>query len=262
MLRPFLLDLVETLIPFIVGVSAFVLGKQVHGWPRPWFTCAVVGAVSIEIAAWPAYYLFQEWTGPWLFRVGGEATPALWAALLLLGIVSRSPRRTLSQGFLGFVLGVLGLFLPRRAAVVSGGAPAPEKCGENRPMPTAASCSRTASPVLLPSPSCFCTIMEFQPQKARWPIGEHLVLRYEPLCHGPCAGTQGPASWLDGKGRRGGLRDMSAKRCPVPRFHVRSWGQGACALRGKIDRGECRDGQSSVRRSPTGSARGLRARMG
>jgi hypothetical protein len=109
--QPLILDIVETLLPLLAGLLAFAAGRWAGRLSRSAYFALVGVAVGIVVIAWPVHLFLDVWLGPWVFRVGGEAAPAMWAGLFLLGVVCMLPNRTLRTRFVVIVVGLVGTIL-------------------------------------------------------------------------------------------------------------------------------------------------------
>jgi hypothetical protein len=110
-MRPLAIDILETFLPLTVGLLAYAGGRLSVRLPRRAFLGMVGVAVFVVVIAWPVHLFAERWTGPWVFRLGGDASPAIWAGLFLLGVVSVLPNRTLRTQFLVFVVSLVGIIL-------------------------------------------------------------------------------------------------------------------------------------------------------
>ena len=110
-MRPLILDIVETFLPLVAGLLAFAAGRWADRLSRSAYFALIGVAVGIVVIAWPVHLFLDVTLGPWLYRVGGEASPAMWAGLFLLGVVCTLPNRTLRTRFVVIVVGLMGIIL-------------------------------------------------------------------------------------------------------------------------------------------------------
>ena len=110
-MRPLVLDIVHTLLPMAGGLLAFAAGRQSARLRRPTYFTVIGIAVIVVVIAWPVHLLFPVRLGAWLFRAGGEAAPAMWAGLFLLGVACMLPNRTLRTRFVVAVVSLVSVIL-------------------------------------------------------------------------------------------------------------------------------------------------------
>jgi hypothetical protein len=112
MLRPLLLDLVETVLPPALGLAAFFAGKSLARLPPLLFRLVVSLAILVVALLVIAYFSpLRDWTGSVLSGIGGETNLACTTGLLLLGVVWSQPKRSTSSGFLGTVVALALLIM-------------------------------------------------------------------------------------------------------------------------------------------------------
>jgi len=99
--RPLWLDLLDLLLPPVVGVLLFLGASRLHRLPRVVFGIVLTLAVLVVSVLVVAYFSpLRDWTEEWFHAVGGERAIACAAGLVLLGAVWSQPGRTTSSGFL------------------------------------------------------------------------------------------------------------------------------------------------------------------
>ncbi len=103
-MRPLAVDVVTFLVPLLVGVGLFVLGRWFRGWPR-WVRVAVVtfalGVIGVAILATQRMLPFA--LEQWISGISGMITIVCLVALFLLGVVWAVPGRSMSSPFLAAI---------------------------------------------------------------------------------------------------------------------------------------------------------------
>lgn len=94
-----------SLLPVAVGGAAVWLGGQSVRLSRRLYGGVVCLALAVLVAAGLCFVKqFQDFTGPILDWIGGPVVLGTWAGLLLVGIVWKTPGRSMSRGFLGILV--------------------------------------------------------------------------------------------------------------------------------------------------------------